>query len=90
VERVDPNAFFSDASEITRDEIIEVAAFEGIFLEREVLVGAEVVDPEFLGPGFFFGARFAVEEKHVGLHALGVELVVGEALAALEFFPVMP
>jgi len=56
VERVDPNAFFSDASEIARDEIIEVAAFEGVFLEREVLMGAEVVDPEFLGPGFFSAA----------------------------------
>jgi hypothetical protein len=43
-----------------------------------------------LSPGFLVGSRFAVEEKHVGLHALGVELVVGEALAALRFFPVMP
>ena len=37
-----------------------------------MLVGVQVVDPELLGPGFL-GCWFAVEEKDVGLDALGVE-----------------
>ena len=44
-----------------------------------MLVGAEVVDPEFLGPGFFVGCRFAVEEEDVGLHALGIKDSRGQA-----------
>ena len=35
-------------------------------------VGAEVVDPEFFGPGGF-GGGFGVKEDDVGLNALGVE-----------------
>jgi len=53
-------------------ELIEVFALKWIGLEREVLVGAEVVDPELLGPGGL-ARRFLVEEEHVGFHALRIE-----------------
>jgi hypothetical protein len=48
-----------------------VLALEWVLLQREVLVGAEIVDPEFLRPGFLVRGRFAVEEEDVGLDALG-------------------
>ena len=35
-------------------------------------VGAEVVDPQFLGPRFFL-SRFVLQEQHVGFDALSVE-----------------
>ncbi len=41
-------------------------------LEREVLVGAEVVDPELLCPRRLAG-RLALEEEHVCLDALSAE-----------------
>jgi len=37
------------------DELVQVLADEWILLEREVLVGAEVVDPEPLGPRLLAG-----------------------------------
>ncbi len=43
-----------------------------------MLVGAEVVDPEVFGPGYFAGF-FALEEEDVGFDALGVEDAGGEA-----------
>ena len=55
-------------SEPAGDEVVEVTALERIFFEREVFVGAEVVDPELVGP-WFLGGRFAVEEEDVGLDA---------------------
>jgi len=57
---------------VARDEVVEVAALERIFFEREVFVGAQIVNPELICPGFFSG-RFAVEEEDVGLDALRVE-----------------
>lgn len=55
-----------------------------------MLVGAEIVDPEVLGPGLFAGF-LAIEEEDVGFDALGVENAGGEAqegvdVAALEQF----
>ena len=41
-------------------------------------VGAQVVDPELLGPRLFLRG-FAVEEEDVRLHALGVENSRGQA-----------
>ena len=38
-----------------------------------MLVGAQIVDPEFVCPGFL-RCWFAVEEEEVGLNALGVDL----------------
>ena len=57
---------------VAGDEVVQVGALQRIGLEREVLVGAEVVDPEVLCPRCLAG-RLAVEEQDVGLHALGVE-----------------
>jgi len=47
-------------------------SFERARLEREVHVGAEVVDPKLLGPRGF-GGGLAVEEQDVGLDALSIE-----------------
>jgi hypothetical protein len=55
-----------------------VSAGERVGLEREVLVGAQVVDPELAGPGLR-GGGLAVEEEDVGLDALGVEDAGGQA-----------
>ena len=63
---------------VAGDEVIEVAALEGVFLEREMQVGAQVVDPELLRPRLFLRG-FAVEEEDVGLHALRVEDAGGQA-----------
>ena len=62
---------------VAADEVVQVGAGEGVGLQREVLVGAEVVDPERLGPWRFAG-RLAVEEEDVGLDALGVEDAGGQ------------
>ena len=59
-------------------ELVQVPALERILLEREVHVGAQVVDPELLGPRLF-ARRLLVEEQHVRLHALGVEDARGQA-----------
>src|SRR4051812_40289592 len=53
-------------------ELVEVFTLERIGLEREVLVGAEVIDPELLGPGGF-ARRLLVEEEYVGFHTLRIE-----------------
>ena len=53
-------------------ELIEVFARERIGLEREVLVSAKIVDPEFLGPGGL-ARGLLVEEEYVGFHALRIE-----------------
>ena len=47
-------------------------------LEREMHVGAQVLDPQLAGPRGF-GGRPLVEEQHVRLHALGVEQAGGQA-----------
>ena len=57
---------------IAGDEVVEVGALELVFFQGEVLVGPEIINSEFFRPGRFL-RRFALEEKHVGLHALGVE-----------------
>jgi hypothetical protein len=61
-------------------EIIQVLAAQRVGLQREVLVGAEVVDPQLLGPGLFAGDT-AGKEQHVGLHALRVEDAGGQPRA---------
>ena len=53
-------------------EVIEVGAGERLPLEREVLVGSQVVDPDVLGLRGL-RRRLAIEEHHIGLHALSVE-----------------
>jgi len=63
---------------ITGDEIVEVGTFQGIGLQREVLIGPEVIDPECFRPRSLAGG-FAVEEEDVGLDALGVKDTRGQA-----------
>ena len=57
---------------VAGDEVVEVGALQLVFFQCEVLVGSEIVNPELFGPRLFL-RRLAVEEQHVGLHALGVE-----------------
>jgi hypothetical protein len=56
---------------VAGNEIVQISAFEGILLEREVLVRAQIVNPEFLCPGLFLGG-FAIEEEDIRFNALGV------------------
>ena len=53
-------------------EVVEVGSGEGVLLEGEALVGAQIVDPEFSGVGLR-GAGLALEEEDVGFDALGIE-----------------
>ena len=48
---------------VAGDEFAQVGALELVFLQSEVLVGPEIVDPELFGPRFLLG-RLAVEEKN--------------------------
>jgi hypothetical protein len=40
---------------VAGDEVVEVAALEGIFFEGEVFVSTEIVDPELVYPRLFGG-----------------------------------
>ena len=57
---------------VTGHEVVQVGAGQRVVLQGEAAVGAQVVYPQPLGPRRFAG-WFAVEEKHVGLDALGIE-----------------
>lgn len=60
------------------DELVQVRTLERVGLEGEMHVGAQVIDPELLGPRLFAG-RLLVEEDDVRLDPLGVEQAGGEA-----------
>ena len=60
------------ARPIAGHEVVEVRSPERLHLEREVLVGAQVVDPEPLGLRLL-ARGLGVEEQEVGLHPLGIE-----------------
>jgi len=49
---------------VAGDELIEVGALERPLLQREVLVGAKVVDSQLRRPRLLLGG-LAVEEEHV-------------------------
>ena len=57
---------------VAGDKIIQVLAAQWVCLQREVLICAEVVDPQLLCPGLFAGDA-AVEKHHIGLDSLRVE-----------------
>ena len=57
---------------VTVDEVGQVFVLEGTSTQREVLVGAEVIDPHALGPGPLTGG-LPIKEEYVGFDALGVE-----------------
>lgn len=44
------------------------SALKGVFFQREMQVGAEILNPEPARPRFFLRG-FAVEEEDVGLHS---------------------
>jgi hypothetical protein len=46
---------------VTGDEVVEIAPLQRIFFEREMFVGAEVVNPKLVCSRFL-GCWFAVEE----------------------------
>ena len=54
---------------VAGDEVVEVAALQGIFFQGEMFVGAEVVNPKLVCPRFLCGG-FAVEEENIGLNYL--------------------
>ena len=51
---------------VARHEIIQVGPLERVCLEREVLVGAEVVNPQRLGPGWLCLLVGHLEKEQVG------------------------
>ena len=57
---------------VAPDEVLQIGVAHRFGLEREVLVGAQVIDPQIFGPGFFASGS-VVEEQYVGFHPLGVE-----------------
>ena len=57
--------------------IVQVRPGQRVGLQREVLVGAQVVDPQVARPRRLAGWP-AVEEQHVGLDPLGVEHAGGQ------------
>lgn len=61
---------------VTLHELIQALALERIFLEDEMHVRAQVVNPELFGPRFSLRG-FAVEEQDVGFDALRVKIPVG-------------
>ena len=63
---------------VAGNEIVEITPLEGIFLQGEMLVRPQIIDPELLGPRFFLRG-LAVEEEDVRLHSLGVEDPGGES-----------
>ena len=44
---------------IALDEVLQVGIAQGIGLQGEVLVGAEIINPELLRPGLFAGRAAA-------------------------------
>jgi hypothetical protein len=63
---------------VARYKIIQVLTAQWVCLQCEVLVGAEVVDPQLLGPGLLAG-NAAVEKEHIRLDPLRVEDARGQA-----------
>jgi len=59
------------------DEVLEILVFERIGLEREMLIGSEVIDPQLLRPRILAGG-FAVEKQNVGFDSLRVEYACGQ------------
>ena len=47
---------------VARDEVIEVAALEGVFFECEMEIRAQIVNPELRRPRLFLRG-FSVEEE---------------------------
>ena len=63
---------------VTGYEVVKVLAAQRVRLQRKVLVGAEIVDPQLLGPWLLAG-HAAVKEQHIGLDSLRVKEARGQA-----------
>src|SRR5713101_6615271 len=66
-----------------RHKIIEIRTLQGVRLQREMLIRAEVVYPERFCPGLLAGG-LAVEEEDIGLDALGIENPGGQAYQSMD------
>ena len=73
-----PSFFAGFFGFVESDELVEVGSCKRAGFEGEVLIGAEVVDPQLFGPRFFL-SWFVLEEQHVGFDALSVEQAGGQA-----------
>jgi hypothetical protein len=54
------------------DEFVQIRAFQRSLFQSEVLIRAQVIDPEPFRPSLF-ACRFAVEKEYVCLYALRIE-----------------
>ena len=68
---------------VAPDKVFQGGEAQPVGLQGEVLVGAQIVNPEFFRPGRLAGG-FAVEEEHVGLNPLGVKDARGEAQQGMD------
>ncbi len=57
---------------VASDEVVQVFTLKRIGFQGEMLVGAKIVNPESPRPRRFAG-WLAIEEKDVGLYALGMK-----------------
>ncbi len=57
---------------VAGDEVVQVAAFQSVFLQREMQIGSQVIDPELLCPRSFL-SRLAVEEQDVRFESLSIK-----------------
>jgi len=64
--------------EVAGDEIVQMFPPQGLGLQREMHIGAEVIDPQLVGPRRLAG-RLGVEKQHIRLDALGVKNARGQA-----------
>jgi hypothetical protein len=58
------------------DELVQIGSFQRSFLQSEMLICPQVIDPEFLDPRLLAG-WFTVEEERVCLDGLCVKNASG-------------
>jgi hypothetical protein len=66
------------------DEILQVFTLEGSRLQSEMLVGAQIVEPDAFGMDLAI-FRFGVEEHHVGFDAIRIKDTGGKAQDSVHF-----
>ena len=72
LERLAFGAFMAVLGVEALDELVEIRTFQRSFFQSEVLIRAQVVDPELFRPRLF-ACWFAVEEQDVRLYTLRVK-----------------
>src|SRR5258708_5204944 len=63
---------------VASDEVVQIRTSQRVRLQREMLVGTKIVNPERVRPRFL-ASGLAVEEEHISLHTLGIENTRGQA-----------